>query len=98
MMIASGELNATKSAIASPNIVPVKSKISIASSSPCCAASNTSFEVMLSAGMLRSTLFLSVVSRSSRAVRATPVAEAYASKQPVLPQPQRRPFFLTIVT
>ena len=54
--IASGLENAIASAKASPKILPVNSKISCASLSPCTAASYTSFEVMFSAGILRSKL------------------------------------------
>ena len=64
-----------KSASASPSKVPVNSKISCASLSPCTAASYTSLEVMFSAEILRKRLASVRAANNSRAVRATPVAE-----------------------
>ena len=79
-MIASGLENATKSANASPRMLPVNSKISKASLSFFIAASYTSLDVISSGSNSRSKLSSLRISRNSRAVRATPVAEAYASK------------------
>ena len=89
-MKASGDENAAKSAHASPSILPVNSKISWATSSPLSAAMDTSRDSISSSGFSRSSDGRSVVCSISRAVRATPLAEQYASRQPLRPHPQGR--------
>ena len=96
---ASGEENAAKSAQALPSISPVNSYTRLANLSPRPAAIETSKEVIFSGFISRNKEGSSDSFRNSRAERATPVAEQYASKQPVRPQPQLRPSFpRTIVT
>ena len=74
-MKASGAEKAVKSARASPSISPVYSKMSLAILSPEIAASYTSLEVISSTGILRRIEGSVRMSRNSRAVRATPLAE-----------------------
>ena len=91
-IIASGLEKEIKSANDSPNILPVNANISLAISSPSIAASNTSFDVISSTGVfLRTDLASGLFSNISLAVRAMPVADAYASRQPFLPHPHGRP-------
>ena len=71
--MASGALNATKSAKLRPRIVPVNSKRRRARASPALAASKMSLELMLSRS--RREDGSSVASSHSRAVRAMPIAE-----------------------
>ena len=74
--MASGLENITKLAKEIPNILPVYSNTSLATSSPAVAASNTALESILSIGMFLSVLGLSVVFKISTAEVATPVADA----------------------
>ena len=77
-MMAFGLEKAMKSAKASPSILPVNSYTSRANESPAIAASYTSFDVISSMGRFLNKESSLRVSKYSRAVRATPVAEAYA--------------------
>ena len=74
--MASGLENITKLAKEIPNILPVYSNTSLATSSPAVAASNTALESILSIGIFLSVLGLSVVFKISTAEVATPVADA----------------------
>ena len=74
--MASGLENITKLAKEIPNILPVYSNTSFATSSPAVAASNTALESILSIGIFLSVLGLSVVFKISTAEVATPVADA----------------------
>ena len=70
---ASGLQNSAKFAQALPRVSPVNANISVASSSPCCAALVTSTPVISSGLRLLSMLGLPSCSSFPRAVRAIPV-------------------------
>ena len=85
--MASGLENITKLASAAPSIVPVDSKISLATASPSIAASYTFFESILSGGSDRKELGCVLFSKISSVVKRTPVADAYDSREPFFPVP-----------
>ena len=95
---ASGLLNVAKSAQAWPSILPVNSNMSLAILSPLPAAMLMSSDVMSSAFISLSIEGSLVLASISRAVRATPVAEQYASRQPWRPHPHSLPPSRTIIT
>ncbi len=83
--ITDGSVITQRFANAYPKYLPNSSAISIASSSPSLTASNTVFALT---SLFRKILALSSFARRFFVSLTIPVAEAYCSRQPKLPQPQ----------